>query len=105
MEYKLTVRDRLVLLSILPAEGNLTTIRILRELRENLSFSEAEHADLQITQTDGQLRWKEGAVPARAIDIGPKATEQVREALGKLDKEKKLTADHLDLCDLFEFEG
>ena len=102
MEYKLGVRDRLVLLGSLPPEGNLATIRIVRELRENLSFSEAEHADLQMVEADGQLRWKEGAIPDRAIEIGAKGQEIIRSALSKLDAEDKIREEHLDLCDLFE---
>ena len=105
VEYTLSVKERLVLVAILPPEGDLTTIRIVRELREALSFSEAEHADLQMKQEDNQIRWEEGAVPNKKLDIGPKAQEVIREALGKLDKDKKLTPDHLELVDLFEYEG
>ena len=46
MQYTLSVKGRLMLLGILPAEGDLTTIRIVRELREGLSFSETEHKQL-----------------------------------------------------------
>ena len=105
MEYTLSVKARLVLLAILPAEGDLTTIRIVRELREGLSFSEGEHADLQMQQQDGRIMWAEGAVPDKSLDVGPKAQEVVRAALKKLDDEKKLTADHLELVDLFEYGG
>jgi len=108
MEYKLGVKDRLILLNVLPPEGNLATIRIVRELREALSFSEAEHADLQMVQKDNQLTWNdkaEAAAGPRSIDIGAKGQEIIREALGKLDTDEKLTADHLELCDLFEYEG
>ena len=105
MKFDLGVRERLVLLGILPAEGSLATIRIVRELREALSFSEAEHEDLQMKQVDNQIRWEEGAVPDKKLDIGPKAAEVIRAAIKKLDDEKKLTADHLELVDLFEYEG
>lgn len=105
MEYTLSVKQRLVLLGILPPEGNLTTIRIVRELREGLSFSEAEHSDLQMVQEGEQIRWEQGATPDKKLDIGPKAVEVVRDALKKLDDEKKLRDDHIELCDLFEYDG
>ena len=105
MQYTLSVKARLVLVGILPPEGDLTTIRIVRELREGLSFTEGEHKGLQVRQEDGRLMWQEGAVPDKSIDVGPKAQEVVRAALEKLDDEKKLTADHLELVDLFEYEG
>ena len=105
MKYDMGVHERLVLLNILPPEGNLATIRIVREMREALSFSEAEHEDVQIVQADGGgVTWNQDA-PSRDIEIGAKGQEIVREALGKLDKDEKLTADHLELCDLFEYES
>ena len=105
MKYTLSVKARLMLLGILPAESNLTTIRIVRELREGLSFSEGEHKDLQMVQDGQQLTWHEGAVPDKVLDIGPKAQEVIREAIKKLDDDKKLVPDHLELVDLFEYEG
>lgn len=40
---KLTVPERLVLVNILPPEGDYTTLKLVRKLRESLSFSEEEH--------------------------------------------------------------
>uniref|UniRef100_A0A6M3KFQ2 Uncharacterized protein n=1 Tax=viral metagenome TaxID=1070528 RepID=A0A6M3KFQ2_9ZZZZ len=39
---KLNIMERVKLLETLPAEGDLLTLKILRKLRESLSFSEAE---------------------------------------------------------------
>ena len=100
MEYKFGVKDRLMLLGILPPEGNLATIRIVRELREALSFGEAEHGDLQIVQQGEQIAWsaeQEAISGPKAVDIGGKGQEIIREALEKLDKDEKLTDDLLDL--------
>jgi len=108
MNYRLGLKDRLVLLSVLPPEGNLATIRIVHELRMALSPDEAEYRDAQIINAgDGQIRWNADAAAAleRDFEIGAKGQEIIREALGKLDKDSKLTADHLPLCDLFEYEG
>ena len=106
MEYTLSVKARLMLLGILPAEGDLTTIRIVRELREGLSFSETEHKQLKFRQDGSMLQWDEKAkVPDKELDIGPKALEVIRAAIKKLDDEKKLVPDHLELVDLFEYEG
>jgi len=109
MEYQLGVKDRLVLLGVLPPEGNLATIRIVREMREALSFSEAEHADLQMEEVEGGgIKWNQvgaAAVGPRAFEIGAKGQEIIRAALKKLDKDEKLVADHISLCDIFEYEG
>ena len=104
MKYDMGVKERVVLLGVLPAEGRLTTIRIVRELREALSFSEAEHKDLQMKQDGDRLTWTQNA-PPRAIEIGAKGQEIIRAALGKLDADEQLTADHIVICDLFEYES
>ena len=109
MEYQLSIGNRLRLLTILPEQGNLLTIRIVRELREGLSFSEAELQDAQIRQEErnGSMitTWTEGAIPDKVVDIGPKAAEVIRDALGELDKNDALTVEHLALVDLFEYSG
>jgi len=43
---KLTIPERLVLVTILPAEGDYTTLKLVRKLRESLSFTEEEHKQL-----------------------------------------------------------
>ena len=45
---KLDVGERIRLLGILPEKGNLLTLKIVRELRDDLSFSEKEHKDFKI---------------------------------------------------------
>lgn len=98
---ELSVFERLILLNVLPKEGDLTTIRIVRKLRESLSFTEDEHAKLQFTQEGDRVIWLPGVVGDVPIEIGPKATELIRATLEGLDKQKKLTEEHLDLCDKF----
>lgn len=104
---KLNTFERLVLLNNLPAEGDLTTIRIVRELREALSFTEAEHATLNFRQLEDEggksrVEWEAGADKETDIPMGPKALGVVRKQLEKLSKDGKLTEAHLSVCDKFE---
>lgn len=43
---KLTVMERVTLLQELPPHGDITSLRIVRELRENLGFSEKERKEI-----------------------------------------------------------
>ena len=43
---KLTIPERLVLITILPPEGDYLTLKLVRKLKESLSFSEEEHKQL-----------------------------------------------------------
>ena len=115
---ELTVRDRLLLLGLLPAEGDITTLRIVRKLREDLSFSEADHEVLGFTQADGMVKWDEvalndkgepdserqvkiDAVKVKDVTIGLKGINLIVHALKKLSDDKKLGPQHLDLYDQF----
>jgi hypothetical protein len=120
----LNVLERLLLLNILPQQGDLTTIKVVHRLREDLGFTEEEHAVLQFRVQDGQAQWlqdygesvpvpdgmtREEAAAALAelnggieIDIGLKAAQVIREVLEKLNDDGSLTEQHIGLCEKFE---
>ena len=98
---ELNILERLLLLGILPPEGNLTTIKIVRKLREDLSFSEDEIAKYSITQhADGRVTWEAGG-DEKAFEFGAKAREAIVKALEKLDKDGKVEERHLSLFEKF----
>jgi hypothetical protein len=98
----LSTFDRLILLNILPAEGDITTIRVIHQLRLDLSFSEAENAALAFeTGEDGLVRWKTDADVPKEVEIGPKAHAIVAATLERLNKQEKLTEQHLSLYERF----
>lgn len=98
----MSVQDRLALLSVLPDKGNITTLRIVRVLRESLSFSEAEHATLELEMLPDTVRWnpeKENA--AKEIELGDKARDVIVASLKQADGRKDLAELHLPLWDRF----
>jgi hypothetical protein len=97
----LSVYDRLILLNILPKEGDFTTLKIIRKLREDLSFSEEEHAVLQFKQENGSVQWQQEADIPKDISIGEKASDVIADVLIRLDKEKKLQDMHYSLYESF----
>ena len=98
---ELSVIQRLLLLGLLPAEGTVTTLRIVRALREGLSFSEEEHAALGLTTDDKGIHWNNEQAALVDVEIGAKAHLLIADSLQELSKTKKLRPEHLDLYDLF----
>lgn len=98
---ELSVPDRMGLLTILPAQGDITTLRIVRELREALSFSEAEHKELGLVVEGDSVRWDGLNHIDKDIEIGPKATAIITEALVARNAAKALADSHLPLWDMF----
>ena len=98
---KLGVMDRLVLLNTLPKEGDFTTLKIVRTMREDLSFTEEEHKALQFQQEEGNVRWNREANVEREINFGEKATDIIIDVLKKLNSDKKLADQHFNLYEKF----
>jgi hypothetical protein len=99
---KLDVQERIVLVGLLPAQGDITTIKQLRELREALAFTDKETKALGLVQSEGQIRWNpDHKVKAKEINIGEVLHGVIVELLKDADKEKKLTEGHIPLWDKF----
>ena len=103
---KLNVLERLLLLGLLPAEGDLTTIRIVRTLREELSFNEEDHAKLNfrtiVVDDKSNLQWDDGVIEDKEFELGAKAQGVIVDALNKLEDAGKVTEQHISLFDKFK---
>lgn len=103
---ELSVQDRLILLTVLPKEGDFTTLKILRDLQSALSFKEEELAVLNFrtVESQGGTQWsQEGADQLAHVDInvGGKANSMIVAAFQELSKQKKLTIEHLPTFEKF----
>ena len=100
---KLNIVERLMLLNILPPEGSITVMKLLRVLKEELSFSEEENKALEFDQKEEQLFWKQDADIVKDVKLeeGEIMTELIKKELKKLDDEEKLTEGHISLYEKF----
>jgi hypothetical protein len=96
----LSVIERLALLNALPDKGDITTIRIVHDLRQTLAFSEEELSALNFRDTGDRLLWDEG-LPDKDVELKPKAMAVVVQALKRLSSNNQLTEDHLAIYDRF----
>lgn len=102
---KFSVKNRLLLNSILPREGSLLNLKLLRVLREELSFSEEEHKDLNIHQENEMVVWNMEKDIEKEIEVPEPLVKVIKTTLEKLDKEETLIEDHIELCEMFGYEG
>lgn len=102
----LDISERLTLLTILPHEGDYASLKILNQLRLSLSFTEEEIKEWGIIG-DPEKNMTSWANPNETdsqeaeIPIGEKATDIIVEALKKLDSEKKLPENALEVYEKF----
>ena len=104
---KLTIGERFAVLGLLPNKASITTIRIVRQLREALSFSEEEHERFKIKETridDGKTlvtTWDPKVVEVKEVEFGGVATSIVVNALTRLEKEESITEALISVWDKF----
>ena len=99
---KLSVSERLHLLNLipmLPKEGDYTTLRIIRDLQNDTSFSEAEFKETNLRLEEGLFKWDKNV--DKDVPIGEKATEMIVDTFKKLDEQKKLAMQFIDLYERF----
>lgn len=98
---KLNVFDRVTLLSILPPpEGDYLTFKIRANLRTELSFSEEELKECNITQATGKVQWDKSI--DKEIEIGDKAKEIIQMTLKeRLDAAGRINENNVSLYEKF----
>lgn len=101
----LKVIDRLTILQILPNESDLMTIRIVRSLQDELSFTEEEHSKLNFVVNNNVTNWDDSTDILKEFKFAPKALSIIKKAFSdfvlKLDKEGKLTNQFLSVAEKF----
>lgn len=98
-KYNLGISDRMILLSILPPEGDITTLKVIRSLKGDLGFNEEELERFGITRSSTGISWT--GSEDKEIEIGSRGIEIIRNVLQQLNDTKKLTEHHIPLYELF----
>lgn len=102
---ELTIMERLVALGtdLLPKEGDIVLMRSRQQLIEKLGLTDEEVEEYDIRQLeDGRIEWKFGADSvSKEIDLKIGEMNVLREALERLNSEKKLKPEQVSLYDKF----
>jgi hypothetical protein len=104
----LTIGDRLWLFALLPKEGDISNLRLLRELKEMLNTTDEENDKYEVKMIQGGVQinpiWLEddkAQESARSFEMGRKAWDLIKTELVKLSTQKKLSINCIDLYDKF----
>lgn len=102
---ELTIPERIALFNILPVQGNIVTLRVVQELRSDLSFSEEDnkHYDIKnTTEPDGSrtVTWNpELSEETKDIEIGDAAKGIIVQQLKILNDRNML---HVSMLPIYE---
>ncbi len=100
---KLGIAERINLFSILPEQGDFTTMKALSKARDGILLSEDEvkkyGVEVLPTETGSRTIWKKDEEVE--IELGELVTAAIVEKLKQLSDQKKLTAQHISLYEKF----
>lgn len=100
---ELTTIDRLLLLDVLPRRGDITELRAVRALREELSFSDEEQEKLAFkNEGGGVISWTGDVV--KDVTIGEDAKLLLKLTFADLNAKKAMTDVQLLVYEKLELE-
>lgn len=99
---ELRIGERLMLGALLqPFEGNVATLRIVRDLLGRLSPSDEEAKALKLSPIPGGVAYDVAVDAPVEIEISEVAMKIIKSALREANARRKLTLPQLDLYDRF----
>ena len=102
---KFSVIERVLLGGMMTGyKGSYTNLKIIREGREAVSFTDDELQALKFVEKDGSTSWSpEAAIKLQAVEINFSITVSnvIKGMLQKLNEAEQLTEQHFSLCEKF----
>lgn len=99
---KLNIPERFMVLTTLrDVQGNFVTLRALSELRINLHPTEEERKEYELSIEGNLAKWNTKALEEKEMEFPDIMFELVKKELTRLDKEEKLTDNHLSIYKKF----
>jgi hypothetical protein len=101
MRVGLGVGERLMVLGVLPKEGNFVTLKVIRNLIDKLGLTTEEIEKFEVIQEGGQVTWKqEGNLPID-FDFDNVEVDIIKHELKKMDSENRLKVELLPVYEKF----
>jgi hypothetical protein len=99
----LSVFERLLLLNMFSDESDITTMKVVRQIKDKLGFTEDEVAKLNFQkQEGGGIQWQQDAVEAKEFDLSGRAMVLIPKIFKELSSKKKISMPMLLLYERFE---
>lgn len=99
---KLSIIDRLALLSVLPKQGDFLTLQVAKRLLDRVNFSAKEKTDFALQQTsDGRVGWDETKATNAEFEFSDDEHTMIVAELRRRNDERTLGMDHFGIYRAF----
>ena len=95
---KLNIKNRLILLQILPTQGSLSEMVEIMDLAKLIKLSDEEKKLIAYTEDNGNITWDSDKDPNKDIPLNSDKIKILKDIINKLDSEKKISIAMLDLA-------
>ena len=103
---KLKISDRLLILSVLPQEGNIMQVRLVRDLIGKIGLSAKEIEDWKVkSEKNGQIKWDNSKAIEKEIPISESESKIIADTFEEISKNNKLNVSQIELYDTFCKKG
>lgn len=94
----LTIKDRFAVVNILPKQNDIITMVMVRDIEIRMAMTQAERKTHNFRKTaEGGWEW-DFSEKRKTFTFSNAEMELIRSRITELDKQKKISADLLDLC-------
>ena len=94
---KLDVKNRLLLIGMLPQQGSLSEMVDIYDLVRDLKLSDEEKGAISYIENGNYVRWDFDKDPNKDININSSQMNIIKRAIDKLDKENKISLEMIPL--------
>lgn len=95
---KLNIKDRLVIIQILPQTGSISEMVDVMEIVKKVRLSAEEKVEINYVETSNSASWNAAVDQGKDIEFSLDELNILRSAVKKLDEEKQINISNLDLC-------
>ena len=94
---KLDIRNRLLLIGMLPQQGSLSEMVDIYDLVRDLKLSDEEKGAISYVENGNYVKWDFDKDPNKDININSSQMNIIKKTIDRLDKENKITLEIIPL--------
>ncbi len=95
---KLTVKDRIIIPELLPTQGGMVDMILVKSISDKVAITAKDVTDLDITQDGTTVTWNQSKDSGVEINFERSEIDLLKKQIKDLDDSKKITMRIFDLC-------
>lgn len=99
---KLTLKERLVLISVLPVKGAFEELIVLQDIKDKIKVTQEDVEKANFKTNEKGVTWEEGKIEDLLVEFTKLEAEAVEKAFGELSDKKELHEEQVPLFKNFK---